>query len=305
MRLPPMNDKRLKILSKTEINELYGIPHFTTDEQKSYFALSKKEYSEMTDRGSLASKVHFILQLGYFKTTSQFFDFEFDAVKNDVDYILQNYFDNAKLNVKSVAKNTRLTNQRTIAKLLCYKTDKSDIKIRLRKILEIKAQLSGNPIYLFHEILCYCAERKLMLLGFTTLQDLIGDAITHEEKRLGELLKEHLTHDDWKSIRSMLEKEDDEYVLTELKKDPKSFKPKYLKAEIKKLDNHQPLRQISRKILPILKLTKQNIQYYASLAEHYPVSDLKKLSEIKQAIYILCFVHNRHEKINDNLVSTQ
>ncbi|MCX7121650.1 MAG: Tn3 family transposase [Gammaproteobacteria bacterium] len=140
-----------------------------------------------------------------------------------------------------------------------------------------------------------------MLLGFTTLQDLIGDAITSEEKRLGELLKVHLSYNDWKSIRTMMEKEENEYIITELKKDPKSFKPKYLKAEIKKLDNHESLRQISKNVLPKLKLTKQNIQYYASLTEHYPVSDLKKLSEIKQAIYILCFVHNRHEKINDNL----
>ncbi|MCX7121649.1 MAG: DUF4158 domain-containing protein [Gammaproteobacteria bacterium] len=160
-----MNEKRLKILSKAEINELYGIPHFTTDEQKAYFSLGKKEYAEMSECGSLASKVHFILQLGYFKTTSQFFDFKFREVKNDVGYILQHYFDNAKLNVKAVAKNTRLTNQRVIVKLLRYKTNKSDIKTALEKMLEIKAQLSGNPIYLFHEILCYCAEHKLCYLA--------------------------------------------------------------------------------------------------------------------------------------------
>ena len=62
-----MTDKRLRILSKAEINELYGIPQFTINEQKSYFSLSKKEQTDMDDRGSLRSKVHFIFQLGYFK----------------------------------------------------------------------------------------------------------------------------------------------------------------------------------------------------------------------------------------------
>lgn len=58
-----MKKQRIKILSKSEINELYDIPTFNSNEQEAYFALSKKEYKIMSERGSLASKVHFILQL--------------------------------------------------------------------------------------------------------------------------------------------------------------------------------------------------------------------------------------------------
>ena len=50
-----MNDKRLKILSPSEINELYGVPQFTVDEKQSYFALSKKEYTIMNLLGSFGS----------------------------------------------------------------------------------------------------------------------------------------------------------------------------------------------------------------------------------------------------------
>ncbi|MCD8500214.1 MAG: hypothetical protein LRY43_04155 [Gammaproteobacteria bacterium] len=56
-----------------------------------------------------------------------------------------------------------------------------------------------------------------------------------------------------------------------------------------------------KKVLPKLDITPQNISYYSSLAEHYPIRDLGRLSATKQAIYILCYVHHRHQKVNDNL----
>lgn len=159
-----MNNKRLKILSKSEINELYAIPRFNANERAHYFALSKKEYRVMRTRGTLASKVHLILQLGYFKAMTQFFDFTFDKVKNDVDYILQQHLANSKLHVNSISQNTCKKNQELIASHLGYNIDNTAIKTKLEKFLETKTRLSANPVYLFHEILCYCDQHKLMLL---------------------------------------------------------------------------------------------------------------------------------------------
>lgn len=296
-----MTKQRIKILSKSEINELYGLPCFNANEQATYFALDKKEYKAMSERGSLASKVHFILQLGFFKATSQFFNFTFDEVKPDIDYILQEYFKNSTLQVDEVSKQTHYTNQAIIAGILGFQTDKTAIQEKLRKMLETKSRFSSNPVYLFHEILCYCKEEKLMLLGYSTIQGLIGNAITGEERRLGDLLKKHLAHKDWKFIENSLKKDENEYVLSALKKEPKSFKQKEIKSEIKKLTNREILYKIAKAVLPKLNLTNQSIYYYASLAEHYPISSLKKLSPTKQAIYVLCYAHYQHQKINDNL----
>lgn len=296
-----MIDKRLKILSQSEINELYGIPYFNSNEQETYYALDKKEYKVMSERGSLASKVHFILQLGFFKATSQFFNCTFDEVKRDVCFILQKYFENTRLQVNTISKQTRHTNQMLISEILKFQTDKSVIQNRLRKMLETKVRLSSNPVYLFHEILCYCAEHKLMLLGYSSIQKIIGPIIVEEEQRLGRLLNRYFSHKDWKLIETITSKDKNEYVLTALKKDPKSFKQKQIKEEIKKLNDHETLYKIARDILPKLNISNQCIYYYASLAEHYPISNLKKLSLTKQAIYIICYAYHRHQKINDNL----
>src|SRR3989338_10845409 len=99
-----MTKQRLKILSKSEINELYDIPHFNSNEKEKYFSLDKKEYAAMSECGSLASKVHFILQLGYFKATSQFFNCAFDEVSSDVNFILRKHCDNTKLHANTISK---------------------------------------------------------------------------------------------------------------------------------------------------------------------------------------------------------
>jgi TnpA family transposase len=296
-----MRDKRLKILSKSEINELYGTPRFTENERKNYFSLNEKEFKIMSARGSLTSKVHFILQLGYFKATSQFINTDIDEIKSDVDFILHEYFDNEKLFHYQISKRTRLSNQALIAEILKFKTDKSVIHKKLKNLLETKTRLSNNPVYLFHEVICYSAQNKLMLLGYSTIQELIGNSIVCEERRIGDLLETNLSHDNWKLIEITISKDENEYVLTALKKDPKSFKQKQIKEEIKKLNDHETLYKMAINVLPKLNITNQNISYYASLAEHYPISNLKKLSPTKQAIYVLCYAYHRHQKINDNL----
>lgn len=296
-----MKNKRLKILSQTEINELYSTPQFNNNEQENYFDLNKKELEVMSERGTLASKIHFILQLGYFKTTSQFFNDPFNKVSRDVNFILKKYFDNKKLSIHAITQKTCQANQTLVAELLGYHIDKAIIKDKLVKMLEIKVKLSGNPVYLFHEVLYYSAQHKLMLLSYSTIQDLIGSVISNEEKALGKLLEKHLSPNDWECITQTLTKEDNEYIFSALKKNPKSFKHKQITAEIKKLIQNDTLYKIAKRVLPKLNITQQNIAYYASLAEHYPVSNLIKLSLTKKALYILCCIHHHHQKANDNL----
>ena len=75
----------------------------------------------MSECGSLASKVILFCSL-LFKATSQFFRFTFSETKYDVQHILQKYFENEKLKVDSVSKDTRQTNQNLIATILNFET---------------------------------------------------------------------------------------------------------------------------------------------------------------------------------------
>jgi len=65
----------ITILEDAEIEELYGRPRFTHDERVHYFALTPEERAVADGHYSLASRVLFILQAGYFKAKTLFFSF--------------------------------------------------------------------------------------------------------------------------------------------------------------------------------------------------------------------------------------
>lgn len=93
-------------------------------------------------------------------------------------------------------------------------------------------------------------------------------------------------------VENTVNKNENEHVLIALKKDPKSFKPKEIKAEIRKLNDHEQLYNISKSILPKLNITNQTINYYASLTEHYPIRDYEKTVINKQRGFMYCVMHN-------------
>ncbi|MCP4473695.1 MAG: DUF4158 domain-containing protein [Gammaproteobacteria bacterium] len=193
-------------------------------------------------------------------------------------------------------------NQHAILDLLGYNGDKLNIKQQITLILRDKILHSSDPVYLFHEVMCHADQHKLMLLAYSTLQDLIGEAITHEEERLTILLQDKLSTSAWGSIENLLKSNEDGYLLSALKKDPKSFKPKQIAEEIKKQKMNYDLFKEAKLLLPKLGLSKRSIQYYAQLAVHYPIHKLKLLSSTLRLIYILCFIYHRYHRISDNLM---
>ena len=90
-----MNKKqktRINLLSTTEIDELYSIPIFNKKDRELFFALSNSDYKLLDEYRTQKLKIYFILQLGYFRATQQFYNFKFDDVLEDVSYLINKYF---------------------------------------------------------------------------------------------------------------------------------------------------------------------------------------------------------------------
>ncbi len=85
-------DKRIKLLSHGEITDLYGLPLFSEHERTHYFLLSPAENEVMNQLSLCHIKVHFILQLGYFKAKKRLFSFNLQEVSHDVAYVIHTYF---------------------------------------------------------------------------------------------------------------------------------------------------------------------------------------------------------------------
>ena len=145
--------KRLIVLEGDEVEALYGRPRFTHEERVQYFALSPKEKSVLDQLHSIKSRVHFILQLGYFKARLMFFIFHLNEVDEDVRYVGERYFPDFKGDDPTIAKGTRLKQQRLILELCNYRSWR-------------EGDLFGGPFFLYKSNSCMADSAPISGRGF-------------------------------------------------------------------------------------------------------------------------------------------
>lgn len=126
--------------------------------------------------------------------------------------------------------------------------------------------------------------------------------LTAERKRLSQFIY-YLLDEGTKSIlQSLLFKDGALSKLAVLKQDAKDFKYRMMSDERQKLATITPLYQVAKVLLSQLKLSKQNIDYYASLIDYYTIYNLRRKIRPEYAyLYLLCYIFERYQKLSDNL----
>jgi hypothetical protein len=181
--------KRIAILSRDEIETLYGRPRFTQDERGEYFSLSPAEQAVLEQLRFINAKVYFILQLGYFKARNMFFVFEPPEATEDIRFIRERYFPSFRDAAPVITKVTRLKQQRMILKLADYRDWNSEKQAALNARARQAAAVCGKPIYVFRELMHYLAEQRIVAPGYSTMQDIIGGAMAYEQRRLAAIAR--------------------------------------------------------------------------------------------------------------------
>ncbi len=178
-------DKRIQILRKSEIDELYDLPNFNHADREDYFSLDDETQKLVDKCRQLETKVYFILLLGYFRCKPIIFNFSFNEAETDVSFILHKYFDGLELTSSDLAltTKTKLTNR-----LLDY-TGHSIYNTRKHKTLLLDrlndvAKISIEPRYVFDECLAFFGQHQIVLAGYSTLQDLVSSVLTQEGSRI-------------------------------------------------------------------------------------------------------------------------
>jgi TnpA family transposase len=297
--------KRLKILTKSEIQQLYDLPNFTYKEKDIYFSLNPLEEKEVQLLRTFPSKIYFILQLGYFKSKKIFFVFEFHEVQEDTQYIVERYFPDVQElpNIK-MPRSSRIVQQERILKLLNYQNCNQERKNILQEKANYLTTIYSRPVYIFRELLNYLEHQRITIPGYTTMQDIVGKAIIHEKNRLKAAVQQEINKDSQEALDKLLTAEDSLYELTFLKREPRDFSYKEITMEVSKGESLKELYHLARDFLPRLEISNENIKYYAYLVGYYTVYKLKRMKREIVYVYLLCFVLNRYQKINDNLVNT-
>ena len=183
-----IDSHRLSLLTAKEIDDLYGLPHFTEADRHHYFTLSAPERAAV-DAHTTSVAVHLTLQLGYFKAKWQLFSYEPDAVSDDLRYILARYFPGKGFaDIQQPSRPTRLALQQTVLKLFDYHLCDSAAKDELERKAQRNARLSTQPLYLLREALQHLTTQRIVAPPYTFLQDMVGRVVTRERTRITHLL---------------------------------------------------------------------------------------------------------------------
>lgn len=297
-------NKRIFILNEAEINDIYEFPQFTEVERIHYFALSPSENAVVKELIYIHSKVHFILQLGYFKAKQRLFKFTFLSVVLDVEYVMQRYFQSQESPETEPSRNIRGENNKRVLFLAQYSNSLKETQQLLFNKAQSLTRYLSKPIVLLRELIIYLEQKRIVIPEYTTLQDIIGKAISAEEKRLQALIVNSVPP--W--VNALLEKlfsaNDISYEIAALKQDPKNFNFNQIQREIYKHKTYYPLYEFSKEFLLTLDISRQNVEYYASLITHYHKDGLSKLPQAKSNLYLLCYANHRFQKMNDHLMQS-
>lgn len=299
------HNKQLTVLSKAEEAAFYECPDFNEEQRFEHFNLTDAELQMALNRQNLSARVHCILQIGYFKAVKLFFNVAWEKVDpDDLRFILQQYFPEQPFQQNDITVYEYYTQCKAIANYFGYrmwcKDDQSLLFAQATGIIQRDTQ----PQFIALELLSYLTEQKIIRPQYTTLQTIVSSIINTERKRLTAILQTSLTPEEKSALQGLLVDEGSLSKLAAIKQDARNFKARMMSRESDKLAMLKPLYQIIRRLLPILKLSQQNIQYYADLAEYYTVYDLRKKIKTERAhLYILCYALKRYREINDNLVT--
>ena len=172
--------KSLYILSETENEELYGLPKFYEEERINFFTLNPEEELILNKLIYNHSKIHFILQLGYFKAKHRLFNFNATEVIGDANYVISKYF--SKESKECIipiipSRKIQTKNNNKILTLMGYNKSEHKAITILREKTKILVKSLSNPHIIFREILIYFDLEKVILPGRSVIQNVIGQAI--------------------------------------------------------------------------------------------------------------------------------
>jgi TnpA family transposase len=296
---------RLRILSREDLNKLYKIPILENDERQFVFELDEEDKNYLNTIDNVSVKINYVLNLGYFKTSGYFFSFSFQTVKEDVKFIIKTCFPDSKFPMKQISKRHNYANRNIILKKHGMVLYSKAFESNLAAYLKVLVKQHSIPKYMFDSLLEYCHKYKVIRPRYTTLQDLISDALAHEKNRISNKLYTLAEAPLRNALDNLLNKDDLFYKLTLVKKDQKNFTTSEIRSTVEK---HKLLTGIypdAVKIIKQLDISEQNILYYAEIAGQYTVYGLRNLKQRNlMRLYLLCYVYCRFLKINDYLAAS-
>lgn len=294
--------ERLTVLNHAEQEALYGLPDFDDTQRLEFFTLDKHELALVNSRKGLHAQLFCILQIAYFKGKHLFFRFSWNEVLDDCHFVLSRYFPGNSLPKKTPSKYERYAQREKICALYGYQPWSSSLSSQLEQQAVHIAHRDVTPNFIATELIIWLNDQKMIRPGYTTLQELVSQALSDERKRLGCILNDTLDDATIADLNKLIERDDTLSQLAVLKQDARDFGWRQMASEREKRTRLEPLHRKACEVLPVLNISQQNLLYYASLVNFYTVYDLRSLKPEQTRLYLLCYAWIRYRQFSDNLL---
>lgn len=296
--------KRIKILTNNEINELYQIPSFNSAEREEYFSLDKDLRRRVNAISKIESRIYMILLIGYFRYKPVAPDISEQNAKKDIKHIVQQYY--PKVNHEVYLNISKRTKSRLINSMLSTlgfrqltPALKDSLIIRLKDV----ATICMDPKYVFDELLAFLGQNRVALPGYSTIQDLISEALNYERVRVSNILANQMTGATAEKLKSILH---DDGKLNEIRGYSgcaKNFSPSEIDRE---LCTHNTISEVYyevKELINRLEISQGNMSYYATIVKHSSVFSLKRHPKWQGILYLCCYLYFRYREINDKIIT--
>lgn len=294
-------DKRIEILSQSEIEEYSSPPVFSEADREYFFHMTDEEKAFIRPRDTPTKVVFYALLLGYFKERPIVLDINPLDVADDIRYISEMLFPGRTLRITALSPAQKSRIYKDIFAATGVKSFDSEINI-VRKAAKEAARVDISRRAIFRAVIDSIQDNNCILPKYYRLQKIVSEASNNEMKRLQSSLNKAVKTSTVDRIQRLISEPDSPAFVSRLKKPIKSFEEKDFDVELAAFKFITPIYNEINDAILRLKTSKANLEYFASMVDYYTVSKLKAMTFDKVTIYLVCYLASRYRLIVDRFV---
>src|ERR1019366_10744257 len=144
------------------------------------------------------------------------------------------YFSGTVAAGPEIADGTRRKQKRLILTLCQHRDAAAVTQRKLEARARHAAAVCGRPIYVFRELMHELARQRIVAPAYSTMQDMVGAALTYEQRRLAAIAGDQIDLSAQKDLKNLLDDRQGLHEITLLKRDPRDFSNRENRREVER-----------------------------------------------------------------------
>jgi len=272
-------------------------PKFTIEERRAFFFITPA-IRKVLPRKSAIQKVGFVLQLGYFSATRQFYNIE--HVRNkDKAFIEKMLGIKTPIDLSSYTQSIQKHHRAKIRALFNWHIATPEDRLALQEHAFNFANKRMHAEQQFFQLVSICWKRQFDIPNFKTLQNYINEGYQKFESRLIASFTTHFNDNQRQLVSHICHATDDAKILLNKKYDH-SDGTRHFWANISLLEHYRAYHAQVLPTLSKLNLYDESFRFFAKWTKEATSRQILSMHKKgNTSLRILCFIREQYYQRND------